>query len=366
MLTALTLSTALFAATPTDPTLTQGSDLTTHVGSAQPWTASLDVARQLRDSQDSDSARGVLEWILGSDAPAEIREQAQALLEGLPLEQDWETWEPMARLVGWQTAAGAWVGLTPVFVSPVWIPDGIALASVLTGATAGAASSVVYGKRSTLTPGRASTIITAQQLGAFHGAGLSLLADERGTQVPLGITTGALLGTGVGYHLASRDPSDAMAIAAHSGMFWGAGLGAGIMGATYAFGYSSLTDVLPLVAAADLGALGYSKLTQKLELDRAQVRLANMGGVAGALTTLSLMAVTSDIIWWSPGVAVGGMTAGALGGAVAGISLSQHFGAPAPSRHGTVSSPLAQAMPTPSVLPTDDGLVPALVASARF
>lgn len=336
------------------------------------WDALLDVARDLAKAKDTETARGLLEWILLQDAPAPVHARARRALDALPPSR--EEWQPLLRVTAWQTTAGAFVlGPNLSWLSDGDLPGGVILVGSVAGGLAGGGTALWYGKSHGFTPADADAVVGAQQLGVFHGIALGFFSENEDVTVPVGIVGGLAAGAGAGYLLAGRGLDDGAMAAAHAGMFWGASGGALVMASLYAFDGNTGPELLALALASDAGAAGGYLLGSAIDITPQQVRMANLGGVAGAATLFGFVLVTSNRVPWVPGAVASTVAAGGLAGGVAGILLARDLDSPrVPALAmgtlvGGVDEHVVLGIPLPTVAPLGDGVaVTASLVDYRF
>ena len=323
---------------------------------------SLQMAARLQAAEAHEEARALLRWVIAQDPPKDTRAAAREQLATLPPERGGTA--PTVLLGGWQMLAGAWL----VGPNNIWIAEsaervppgpGWVFAGGLAGGAAGLGGTLWYTKHYGMTTGKANNIFAGEMLGAFNGLGLTLLVDDGGDWIPAGLLLGTVGGGAVGYYAASKQPEAGVAAATTSGAFWGAGTGLLLLSPWY-FEGESVHDVLPIVLAADLGALAGNGLARVLKLKRNDVALGNLFGIAGGLTMGGFAVATQNFIIWTPGAVASAVEISAIAGGAAGIVISRKLEAKAPNieggalLHGTPGD-LRLGIPLPSVLPENGG-----------
>ena len=349
--------------------------LTPVAGDRESWETVLTMSETLRRDGDDRSARQVLKWLLEQDLPEDLAQQAARSLAELPLTRQ-ET-GPAIRLALWQTATGAYLlgpHLAYFFQSYEATPY---LLGALAGGAAGASSALLMAAGPGLGTNQATAIIASQQLGGANGAVLGMAIASRNDEgVPAGVLLGAGAGTAAGYLLASRRPDAGLTAATHSGMFWGLGVGATALAVSYTFETAETAEAIaiPLVLAADAGAAAGWALARATQVGPTQVRMMNLGGALGAGTGLLFVAMTGELIWWSPHAVAWTLAGCGVAGGGLGLALSRsgsgRLGSRAPVGTALISGQpgaLGASVPVPTVVSAPDGPAPGVsLVEVRF
>ena len=298
--------------------------------------ARIRAAEALMASHENRAARALLELTLEGAEGAD-RARIEQLIDELPV--DVAEWAPTARLGVWQAAMG--VSLAPVLVNlrNRRTPGGAVFLTGLGGAAVGAASAFYVSRKSDFDAGDVNAIILAQQLGIAHGLIVGATIDQ-GTPwnpgrpaekgAPLGSLLGGVVGTGLGY-AASRylDPDADKWAGAYHGVLWGVGLTLAGYGITYRYTSEAAADApmrtigLPLLLAADLGAVGGYVLADRLKLDRGAIYAADIGALAFMGATLGFIAATGEVVPWTPHAVAWSIGGAGIVGGVDGVLITR-------------------------------------------
>lgn len=288
----------------------------------------LDLAEQLARDGDPQAASALAHWVQAQPATPADQDRAQQL--SLQHQHRRDTTSAKVRLVIHEAAFGAFVG----GAGPALVDDddngALYFTSALLGAAGGTVGAIALSRREDFGPAQVHALVAPQQLLTFTGAALGATSGET-EPVGLGIMAGAAAGTGFGLLWALNDPDPSVALATHSGAFWGLGLT--VVGISYGYGWDGIdADDRPLALAggADLGAVLGFGLASALPVTEDQLRMANVGGLVGAGGAFLFTQSSNRIIWYTPhsvAAIVGG--AGLVGGAVGVVVASQLERAPA-------------------------------------
>lgn len=323
----------------------------------------LRMAEQLAAGGAHDEARVLLEWVLESEPAEDVRAAAASALSRLPPEKS--VTGAVVGLGAWQMIAGGWL-LGP---NNIWLAEsanrvspgaGLVFLGGLAGGAGGLGGTLWYARHEGLSTGKANNIFLGEALGAFHGAALTLYADDGGDWIPAGLLVGTLGGGAAGYYAASLNPDDGVAGATTSGAMWGAATALILLPSYDYFEGEATHDVMPIVLAADLGALAGNGLARALELQPDEVKLGNLFGVAGGLTMLGFAVATQNMLVLSPRAVGTSVEVAAIAGGAAGIFVARRMDAKLPDVavgaliQGTADH-VVLALPVPSVRPNKDG-----------
>ncbi len=233
---------------------------------------------------------------------------------------------PRVRLGIWHAMNGtAWLA-APV-EALFWEP-GLTWTMALLGGGAGAASGLLLYPEEGLDHGRASAIITTEQLLMFNLATVGTLPSEWGEPVPFLLGAGFAGGVALGVTKTTFPEADSDRMAwGRSGMFAGLGVGALALSSTYYWQGVDYRVVLgALLIPTDLGFLAGMALQPKTGWTRGQARGMNLGAVVGGLAAFTFPVATQSRIIWDPAWVGGVVGLGVIGGGFGGFTLATRLG----------------------------------------